>query len=371
MACSGLAGVVLWNDAAVAAPDGSTTPFGGAVQAAMQSLGRELDACAGATLQPSNVWLVESQASVRAWWMLDSADDGMTWVRRLPSYEAEHSTSQNARLGWLRLLQDLGLQPRFVAADALPERLLRMRPRCLVLPATLALSDRAAQAIETYVRQGGVVLADHATGIYDESLRRRDLGVLDPLFGVTARSLLLADQNVREGRCRANGRGLPLAERSLRGELGERRDAGDAHVERTIDRGRAVYLNAPVAAYPAWRLAADAIEPARELRKRVRAVLHTAGVEPECEVRGEGLPTCIERSLLRLRDGRNVLAVRVNALEAPAVLQRLAGDGARPVQLQFARPVTLRRLDGDVVGQGTTFDVRLDAFRALFFEVVR
>ncbi|MBL8754203.1 MAG: beta-galactosidase, partial [Planctomycetes bacterium] len=371
MACSGLAGVVVWNDTAVAAKDGAPTPFGGAVQAALQGLERELDACAGATPMPSSVWLLESQPSVRAWWMLDSAQDGMTWVRRLPSYEALHSTSQNARLGWVRLLQDLGLQPQFVDAGALPERLLRLRPRCLVLPATLALSDRAAQAIEAYVRQGGVVLADHATGLYDETLRRREAGVLDAMFGITARSLLLADQRVREGACTSTGRALPFAEQGLRGELGERGDLADTHVERTIERGRAVYLNFPVVAYPSWRLDPKAIEPAHELRKRVRSVLHAAGVEPECEVRGAGLPTCIERSFLKLRDGRIVLAVRVAAMETPSILQQLAKDGPRAVQIEFLRPVTLRRLDGEVVGQGTTFAARLDPLRALFFEVAR
>jgi hypothetical protein len=307
--------------------------------------------------------------------MLDSAADGMTWPRRLSSYESEHSTSQNARLGWIRLLQDLGLQPNFVAEAALPERLLRERPRCLVLPATLALADRTAQAIAAYVRAGGVVIADHSTGLYDVALRRRDAGALDELFGITARSVRWDDLWVREGRATSRERGLPLAEAGLRGQVAEKRNDGDAHVEQTV-HGRAVYLNAPVAAYVSWRLDPKTLEPARELRRRVRSILHVAGVDPLCEVRGERLPTCIERVHLRLRDGREVLAVRVNALDAPAVLQTLAADGLRPAKLELPVACTLRSLGGEPlvgvpVGTGTSFDVRLDAFGALFFEVVR
>jgi hypothetical protein len=371
MATAGLSGVVVWNDATVLDAAGAALPFGRAVQGAFAALAVELDACAGATVVPSPVWVVESQPSVRGWWMLDSAGDGMTWVRRLASHERTHSTSQAARLGWIRLLQDLGLQPEFVASSALPERLLRGRPRCLVLPATLALSDRAAQAIATYVQNGGVVVADHSTGLYDDDLRRRAAGALDRLFGITERSLAWADQWVRQGRSTSRERGLPLAERGLRGRVAEQRQDGDAQVELVTGRGRAVYLNAPVAEYPHWRLDEQAIEPAKELRRRVRAVLRAAGVEPPCDVRGEGLPACLERTLLRARDGRELLAVRLHALESPALLLRLAANGPRPVRVELPAARRLRSLRGDELGAGTVFDLRLDPFGVLLLEVGR
>ncbi len=369
-AAAGLAGVVVWNDTSIAAAGGEATPFGAAVRAAFARWGSVLDACAGARVVPSPVWLVESQASVRTWWMLDSAADGMTWPRRLASYEAEHSTSQAARRSWIELLQDLGLQPWFVAEATLPERLLRERPRCLVLPATVALADRTVQAINAYVRSGGVVIADHSVGIYDELLRRREAGALDALFGVTARSLRFDDLWVREGRSTSRESGLPLAEANLRGQTAEQRREGDAHIEQG-GRGRAVYLNAPVVAYSAWRLAPEHVVPARELRRRVRSILHVAGIDPICEVRGDGLPTCIERVHLRLRDGRDVLAIRVNALTAPKVLHTIAAPGARACKLELPAARTLRPLGGDDLGSATSFDVRLDPLGALFFEVVR
>ena len=370
MACAGLSGVVVWNDGTVADAEGALTPFGAAVQRALRDHAAVLDACAGAALERTPVWVVESQASVRAWWMLDSVGDGMTWTRRLSSYEATHSTSQSARRGWSLLLQDLGLQPHFVAVDKLPELLLRERPRCLVLPATVALSDRVAQGITAYVRTGGVVVADHSVGLYDETLLRRGAGVLDALFGIQARSLAWNDLAVREGRSSERGKVLPLAERRLRGQLGERRADGDAQVEHSTGEGRAIYLNAPVVEYPVWRLDEREVGTARELRRRVRAALQRGGALPPCEVRGEGLPTCLERVSLRLRDGRQVLAIRINALDSPLLLQRLAEKGPRNVQIELPEVRTLRHLGGASIGTGTKFDLQLDPFGALWLEVV-
>jgi hypothetical protein len=371
MAAEGLTAVVVWNDGTVAGGDGAPTAFGRAVRDALDGLQPVLDACAGAEVQTDPVWVVESQPSVRVWWMLDSAPDGMTWIRRLSSYEARNSTSQAARLGWIRLLQDLGVEPRFVADADLPERLLTERPRCLVVPAAAALDSRSVQAIGTFVRNGGTLLGDHSAALYESDLQRRGAGALDGLFGITERSFAWADLLVRQGRSTSRERGLPLAEKGLRGRLGERRADGDAFLEQAVDRGRAVYLNAPVCEYDRWRLDEGLVEPARELRRRVRAVLQQAGVRPPFEVRGEGLPTCLQRTVLRLRDGRTVLVLRIRALEAPPLLQRLAGAGPRAVQIELPRSMELRHLGGEQIGEGVRFDLRLDPFGALFLEVVR
>jgi hypothetical protein len=369
MAAHGLAGVVVWNDATVIAADGKATPFGAAVREAGERLAAELDACAGAAIESSQCWVVESQASVRAWWMLDSVRDGMTWVRRLSSYETTHSTSQAARQGWIHLLQDLGQQPRFVGELALPERLLQEQPRCLILPAAIALEDRAVQAILSYVRAGGTVLADHSVALYDADLALRESGGLDQLFGIEQRSLRWEDLLVREGRSVASD-AMPLAEQHLQGRLGERRRDGDAFLESHDGRGHAVYLNAPVCDYSRIRLDESAVERARDLRRRVRAVLQQAGIDPPCDVRGPGLPTCVERVALRLRDGRSVLAIRLNALDAPELMLRLGKDGACAVTVELPRVRHLRHLGGEDLGTATKFELRLDPFGALFLEDV-
>lgn len=372
IAKDGMAGAVVWNDAAVLAADGSRSAYGAALQQVAASLAQELDACAGAVPVPPACWLVESQPSVQAWWMLDSARDGMTWPRRLASHEGRHSTSQAARAGWSRLLQDLGLQPHFVVAEGLAERLLQERPRCLILPAVIALDDRVVQAIVNYVRDGGTLLADHSAALYDGDLQLRPAGGLDALFGIQQRSLRWEDLLVREGRAGSvAAKYLPLAERELWGSLGQRRRDGDAFLEQRTGRGRAIYLNAPVCDYPALRLAADQVEKARELRRRVRAVLQQAGVEPPCEVRGAGLPTCIERMPLRLRDGRHVLVLRLHALEQPEVLRELARQPAYPIVVEWPRARRWRVLGGEELGHGERLELRLPVYGGLFLEELR
>jgi|GEM_PF-6276108 len=369
MACRGCAGVVIWNDRTIQGADGAQTSFGRAVQEGFERLSSNLDALAGATLEPSEIWLVESHESVRAWWMLDSARDGMTWIRRLASYEATHSTSQATRRGWIRLLQDLGEQPQFVAARDLPERLLIEQPRCVVLPAMLALSDRAARAMTIYVEKGGTLIADHSVGLYDEHLRRREEGALDRLFGVRQRSFTWDDLLVREGRAVDRREGLPQAERELRGAAGVRSQDNASFFENVVRRGRAYYLNVPVCAYLGWRLEPARIGPARELRRRVRASLQRAGVMPPCEVSAARVPTIVERVMLRLRDGRRVLGVRFNALERPQLLQQLAERGPLEVELIWPRSRSLRLLDGEDFGRSDRCKVTLDAFGAAFLEV--
>lgn len=366
--------VVVWNADAVFAADGAPTSFGRQVLDALGELAGVAEVCAGSRVEEDPIWIVESQASVRAWWMLDSAQDGATWIRRLSSYESAHSTSQAARAGWVALLRDLGLQPRFVADDILPQRLLRENPRCLVLGAAIALSDRSVQAIGAWVRAGGTLLMDHTPALYDEHLTLRSAGALDELCGVQRRGLAWQHLLVRQGAPAAAGRlrsGAFAAEAGLRADLAEPQGDHRVFLEKNVGRGRAVYLNLAVCDYPRIRLQVDAIQAALDLRARVRNVTQLARLLPPFEVRGEGLPTCIERVVLRTADGRRVLVVRVDALDQPAVLQTLAQRGPIPVVLHTPRPVRLRALGSDVVlGPADRFEFRLDVWTGLFLEQV-
>ncbi|HLQ38000.1 MAG TPA: alpha-amylase family protein [Planctomycetota bacterium] len=381
-ALHGCGGVVVWNAATVLRAGAATTPYGGAVAAGLAQLGAVLDATAGAQVQRGPVWLVESQASVRAWWMLDSAADGMTWVRRLTSYEENHSTSLAARRSWTRLLQDLGLQPQFVADTELPERLLRERPRCLVLPASIALADRTCQAIEAYVWAGGTLLADHSVALYDQQLQLRERGALDALFGLAARSRRWDDLLVCEGHASARSRlhggaaaveaGLELMTRAglHAPPVAETQGEFKVSIEQTHEHGRTVYLDLAVCEYDQVRLDPARTATARDLRARVRQVLQSAGIKPPFDVHGKNLPTCLERAVLHCRSGRTVYGVRVHALDRPAILAELARAGATTVTLQLPLEQHLRLLSGDDLGTATSFELTLDPFAGLFVEEV-
>ena len=101
-------------------------------------------------------------------------------------------------------------------------------------------------------------------------------------------------------------------------------------------------------------------------------MLQGAAVEAAVAVRGDGLPTCIERLPLRAVDGRELLAIRLNALESPELMKLLAQRGPRKVRLSFDEPVTLRNvITGRALGRATEFEAELNPWTGLLFDVKR
>jgi hypothetical protein len=369
----GVSGAIVWSSGDCFRADGTATRFGAALTGAFARFAPIAARCAGARVIPSPIWIVESRASVRARWMLDSIADGDTWPKRFTSHETAHGTSMRGRESFVDLLRDLGLQPHFVFADELPARLRAQPPRVLLLHDLLAIADAEASAIRTYVEGGGHVVADHGVGVYDESLVLRTRGALDDLFGIESRSLERADWLLRDARGRDGSRtggGLAIAERGLRGKLAERLETADVQLESRHGAGRAVLLNLGVGEYAAMRNDPASFVPARELRARLRQVLRAAELHPPALVRGEGLPTVIERVVLRARDGTNLLALRVAALDQPAVLAELESRGDLRVELVFPTAVRLRDLwTGESIAATPSCTVALNAWRGAFFEV--
>ncbi len=375
MLSHGMNGVVVWSAAEVFAASGKASAFGHAFDRALRGVSRAKQLFAGAKVEPSSIWIVESQASVRAHWMLDSRKDGPTWTKRLSSYEAQNSTSLAARKSWVRLLQDLGYQPRFVSAKRLQIDLAGSRPKLLILPAQLAMSDVEAGAVYDYVQRGGTVVADHGTGIYDENLVRRKYAACDRLFGLEQRSHELADQLVFGGVAAESGRlasGAAVAELEITGKLAEPQGNSVVQIEKQTGRGRAVYLNLAVCEYAAVRLDRKRTHVARDLRARVRRILERIGMAPPVLVRGKGLPTCIERVMLRTPKGRRLLAIRFHALENPSLQTLLGRIGPKDIRVVFPRDVQLIDAREDkLLGTGSSFDLQLDPWRALLLEVRR
>jgi hypothetical protein len=113
-----------------------------------------------------------SQPSVQAAWMLESTEDGSTWLRRFSSYEAGHNRHARHRTGWLRALEDAGFTPVFLSSEQI-ERGDLGKFRALVLPQSYAVSDREAAAIRPWLVGGHTVLADGFAGLFDEHARLR------------------------------------------------------------------------------------------------------------------------------------------------------------------------------------------------------
>ncbi len=373
MIAHGMAGVIVWSSGL--AFDGAVAPteFGRSLQRAFRATRRAAEVFAGARILRAPIWILESQASVRAHWMLDSAGDGKTWVRRLSSYERTHSTSMAARESWLQVFHDLGYQPRIVSGRQLSAALRRAPPRLLVLPASIALSDDEVAAIRDYVIGGGHVVADHATARYDERLRLRDAPALDELFGLRRTGRHDLALRVSQGRGPDKPRttsGLAVAEPGIACDVSEPvGDGGVVHCEAEHERGRATYLNLAVCEYGRWRLDPDRATESREMRARVRRVLAEARVEPPVIARGRGLPTCLETVLLLGRERQRLLALRLNALSSPELMRVLDERGPREVVIEFPAPQRVRDLGtGEDLGTARRFTRTLDPFGAVLLQ---
>ncbi|MEA3210438.1 MAG: hypothetical protein QOE70_3495 [Chthoniobacter sp.] len=60
-----------------------------------------------------------SQASIQVDWLLESAVDGSTWLRRFSSYEASNNQMALRRQAWVKAFQDFGYTPQFVSSEQL------------------------------------------------------------------------------------------------------------------------------------------------------------------------------------------------------------------------------------------------------------
>lgn len=123
--------------------------------------------------------ILYSQASFRTRWLLDRRADGKPWYLRRA--ETEYETDNAWRASMRRIAADLGhlaLQPNYVASEMLEAGQLPEGLKVLILPQSIALSAKEADAIARFIRSGGTVLADGEPGLFDQHSRRQQAGML-------------------------------------------------------------------------------------------------------------------------------------------------------------------------------------------------
>lgn len=108
-------------------------------------------------------------------WIIDQTRDERVWFQRLVA---------DGKASIERMLQDLGVTPGWLTEAKIEAGALEQY-RVVILTGALRLSDSTLDALRDYVDDGGVVIADGLTGMYDETGRPADLDRLVPLFGVT------------------------------------------------------------------------------------------------------------------------------------------------------------------------------------------
>jgi hypothetical protein len=131
------------------------------------------------------IFLHYSQPSIQVDWLMESTVDGSTWLRRFSSFEADYNRMAAARVGWLKLLQDLGYSPQFLSAEQIETGALRAtNTAALVLSGSWAMSDAEAAEVRSFLTRSpeAKVLADGTPGLFDAHGKLRGQGALESLF---------------------------------------------------------------------------------------------------------------------------------------------------------------------------------------------
>jgi hypothetical protein len=312
-----------------------------------------------------------SAASIRAHWMFDSREDGDTWPRRLSSYEATHSRLARVRDSFLRVIEDLGLQPSFVASEPIENgRLMADGYRVLLLPQSVAMSAKECRQVEAFARAGGTVIADNMTATMDEHCRRLPAGQLDPLFGIH-RSRAGWRPSAAAGELPVTTLGsapLQVFEPEITVTTGQARYRtahAPAVIEHRFGAGRAIYLNLDMHGYGQQRLRPPWAGDTRELFRRLLA---QSGVRPSVRVvvAADGRPVPGVEIWRYRGGGRQVVALMRNpefeeGLRAVGYPDNTALE--QPVRVQVLLPQTVAITDlrtGRALGVSDRVSVALD-----------
>ncbi|QHW34779.1 hypothetical protein GZH47_30935 [Paenibacillus rhizovicinus] len=212
---------------------------------------------------------------------------------------------ESNRQGWIDMLEDLGYQYDFIATQQIEAGELTAKGiKLLVLPYSIALSERETAAITQFVNEGGTVMGDFQTGLMDQHGQTLESGMLDSLFGIErlsteAEPFYINDSFVanadfsyfRPDEAFEDERMAEFGTRTKEGQPAYRDDFMRQVVAvnmREQGDGKAVYLNIPLSNYPKLRLQ-DGESDA--LRKLIRQLIGLTGAaKPASLTRDDGSP---------------------------------------------------------------------------------
>ncbi len=332
----------------------------------------------------SPIAVLYSHPSVQVGWAIDATAHGGTWPRRSSSLDNACLSSGKNRVAWLRLLEDLGRQPRIIDTTELTSgKLSDYGIRLLVLPQAFALSLGECRAVKEFVRRGGAVVADYGAAITDEHGTGYRVSPLDELFAIDRSK----DEGWFDGKQRYEVNGekyqMPFIDR-LPGAGGNVKPS-QSEVERAISRsrvanrygaGNTLYLNQSPTIYfdqqqrmgaegDAWR---DSIGTwIRQLQIEEDVVLSRTG--------GSSASVELLRYRLPGKAGTEIWAIVANptrqaSVDGPGSGVQLA-PGPLSLRITSRRPI-LQIVDlrtGETRATNSPIDAVLPASEAVIFQV--
>jgi len=356
---------------------------------------------------PDPIGIYYSHPSIQAGWAMDAITHGRSWVNRKGTIDDVNQTAGVLRKVWCKLLEDLGLQYDFISyLDVEEGRIdLKNRFKVIILPRTICLSDREAQALRDFVMGGGTLVADYLCGVLDEHGRGRTKGALDDLFGV------LRDAPAGY----MNGRGLT----EIDGEENEKPflkrftyydgayrfqdivvfERGTKHraetecieikdnlglfhrasvlIENRAGKGRTTYLNLSPVEY--WDPSKRFSGYGETLRKIVSAIMSSAGIQARVTVYERGSAVNMIEPLYWRNGNQHYVGLIKNPTERkeldkvgqPPEVQGIGGEAVE-IQLQFKDPVRglINLRTNKLHGPGQVFRDNFKPWEGNLYEVI-
>lgn len=204
------------------------------------------------------------------------------------------------REGWVNLLEDMGYQYNFVATQQIEAgELIEKGYKVLILPYSIALSEKETIEIKRFAENGGTVIGDLQTGIMDVHNKLFDKGSLDEFFGIErytteAKPFYTNREFMKDKRFDyfdapdiSSGSDLYFAESGTRASVGKAAYHQDFSgtvpgvVVSVHGKGKAVYLNSCMNEYPVQR---KECKGGFYTRKVMKSLLTFAGVEKFCSL---------------------------------------------------------------------------------------
>jgi len=328
-----------------------------------------------------------SQPSITAHWMLEHLPDGPAWAEMHPERNRRDSPFMRTRESWARVLEDLWLGYTFVAYGQLENGDFdRMGVRVMVLPQSIALSDKECQALRRFVARGGTLIADCRTGLMDRHGRMLQRGQLDDLFGVTRGDVRFKPgptglKPTADGGQRARSlERLAAAEPALRPASGaivlfKDADGTPAVIVNRTGKGKTVYLNAAVTDYHRWRMKPPEGDAFRSF---VGETLADAGMRPRFSLSAADDAPAYAAEMHVFRGGvmqivgvhRNY-QIRTGELGPPEYHRQPALEGPLQLTMDLGKPYAVyEQRTGAFLGKRSTVTFALDRLQPTLFTLL-
>ncbi len=318
-----------------------------------------------------------SHPSIQMTWAMDAATHGGTWPNRSSSMDNTCGTSHLTRVGWLKTLEDVGIQANFIHMDHLLDGVLtKDNYKVLFLNRVLCLSDAEADAIKAFSAKGGVVIADHLCGIFDEHGKARKTGALDDIFGVKhdlskgilgGKTLTEVDAERDYGSFSKKNwavedapvyKEMPVFERGLAAEGKAKAEFSANGSAAVVRNGKNVYLNLSPAGYLLKRPTGDS----KDWAPFVAQIFKEAGIEPRLKLSADNNAAYGLESIFWKNGARTTLCI-VKNLGRQASISGFGSADANlgqkvRLKLTFAKPVKELKNErtGKDLGNGAQFE---------------